>query len=87
MSFVSYYGNPKYTPVFLKENLIDFSEGTLLKGFWEGSEEMVGDYKEFISIIFKYKDNLTFQKVSCSQKTAYIQDTKHEVWGTNLISI
>jgi hypothetical protein len=37
MAYVSYFGNSNYAPIFFKDNLIDFSENTLLKGFWEGS--------------------------------------------------
>ncbi len=38
MSLVSYFGNPKYAPKFSKNNLIDFSEKTLLQGFFDGDK-------------------------------------------------
>jgi hypothetical protein len=68
--------------LFIKDNLIDFSEKTLLQGFHEGTDIQVEDYKDFISIIFQYKNNLIFNKVNCSKKTVFLKDTKNELWGT-----
>ena len=81
MSLVSYYGNQDFAPIFLKDNLLDFTEKTLLQGFNEGSQEQVEDYKHFISIIFQYKNNLIFDRVNCSKKTVFLKDTKNEIWG------